>query len=45
MSHLYNDIWNSKHLKYIGSANEIKYDDWLIDFESIVNNVSHRVPY
>lgn len=40
MAHLYNEIWDQIFLKYIDKNNEIRCDDWLVDFNDIIDDVA-----
>jgi hypothetical protein len=42
MKDSYVDIWNELHKKFIVD-NEMKYDDWLEDFQTIISNVDTEI--
>ena len=42
MNNSYVDVWNELHKDFI-SKNEMKYDDWLNEFEEIILNVNSEI--
>ena len=42
MSNSYANVWNELHRDFI-SKNEMKYDDWLEEFEEIISNVNTEI--
>lgn len=42
MSNSYVDVWNELHKDFI-SKNEMKYDDWLDEFEEIISKVDTEI--
>lgn len=42
MTSNYADIWNKLHKSFIANA-KVQYDDWLKEFDDIINNVSTNI--
>lgn len=43
MAHLYDEIWDKVHLRNVNMNNGIKYDDWIVDFDCIIDEVNSPI--